>query len=64
MKHFIHSPAWLKLKKQLADDRADLVNQLINQRGHDESMVTRGQILMIDEILERYPVTLGDKEED
>lgn len=64
MKHFIHSPAWLKLKKQLADDRADLVNQLINQRGHDESMVTRGRIQMIDEILERYPVTLGDKEED
>lgn len=64
MKHFIHSPAWLKLKKQLADDRADLVNQLINQRGHDESMVTRGRILMIDEIVERYPATLGDKEED
>ena len=64
MKHFIHSPAWLKLKKQLADDRADLVNQLINQRGHDESNVLRGRIQMIDEILERYPVTLGDKEED
>lgn len=64
MKHFTHSPAWLKLKKQLAEDRADLVNQLINQRGHDESLITRGRIQMIDEILERYPVTLGDKEED
>jgi len=64
MKHFIHSPAWLKLKKHLAEDRADLVNQLINQRGHDESMITRGRIQMIDDILERYPQTLGDKEED
>lgn len=64
MKHFIHSPAWLKIKKQLAEDRADLVNQLINQRDHDESLVTRGRIQMIDEMLERYPITLGDKEED
>lgn len=64
MKHFIHSPAWTKLKKQLSDDRADLVNQLINQRGHDESMITRGRIQMIDDILERYPVTLGNTDEE
>lgn len=64
MKHFIHSPAWLKLKKQLAEDRADLVSQLIQSQSHDHSNVLRGRIQMIDEILERYPVTLGDKEED
>lgn len=64
MKHFIHSPAWLKLKKQLADDKADYTNQLIHCQTHDQSNVLRGRIQMIDEILERYPVTLGDKEED
>lgn len=64
MKHFIHSPAWLKLKKQLAEDRADLVSQLIQSQSHDHSNVLRGRIQMIDEILERYPVALGDKEED
>lgn len=59
MKSFIHSAAWRATVKALKSDRDDLVEKLVTQRGHDESMVTRGQIIQIDNILERYPTELG-----
>lgn len=62
---FIHSVAWRKMKKKLTADRDDLVTQLVNQRDHDSSMLLRGKITQIDEILERFPQMLGtDEDED
>lgn len=63
--NLLYSAAWRKMKKLLDDDRQDLVTQLINQRSHDESMELRGRIKQIDQILERFPQTLGtDNDED
>lgn len=63
--HFIHSVAWRKMKNKLTADRSDLVTQLVNQRDHDNSMLLRGKITQIDEILERFPQMLGtDEDED
>lgn len=62
--NLLYSAAWRKMKKLLDDDRQDLVTQLINQRGHDESMALRGRIAQIDQILERFPQALGTDDED
>lgn len=61
---FVHSSAWLKVKRQLLLDRGDLVEQLIAQADHDASQKVRGKIEQIDEILARYPVELGQREDD
>lgn len=61
---FIHSPAWLKVKRQLLLDRDDLVEQLITQQDHDTSQKLRGKIEQIDEIIARYPTELGQREDD
>lgn len=61
---FVHSSAWLKVKRQLLLDRGDLVEQLIRLNEHDASQKVRGKIEQIDEILARYPVELGQREDD
>lgn len=54
----IYSTAWAKVKRQLNADRQDLTEELIAERDHDKSMLIRGKIQMIDEILSRYPLML------
>lgn len=56
---FTLTSTWIKIKKQLVEDRHDLVEQLIRSAGQQESDILRGKIQQIDDILDGYPTRLS-----
>lgn len=57
---------WLAVVKQLTKDRTEYLEGLITSIDGKETDRLRGRIMMIDEILERYPKELkpGDRPND
>lgn len=54
---------WAFIAKHLKEDREDLVNMLISDKGIDETNVLRGKIQQIDEILD-YPERFNENNDD
>jgi len=61
---FVTTSTWVKIKKQLVDDRHDLVEQLIQSNTEKQSDQLRGKIQQIDDILDGYPARLTQTESD
>lgn len=61
---FVTTSTWVKIKKQLVDDRHDLVEQLIQSNTEKQSDQLRGKIKQIDDILDGYPARLTQTESD
>lgn len=61
---FVTTSTWIKIKKQLVEDRHDLVEQLIQSNIEKEADKLRGKIQQIDDILEGYPARLTQTESD
>ena len=61
---FVTTSTWIKVKKQLREDRQDLVEQLIQSKIEKEADQLRGKIQQIDDILDGYPARLTQTESD
>lgn len=61
---FATTSTWIRIKKQLEEDRKDLVEQLIQPLAEKQTDLLRGKIQQLDDILDGYPTRLTQTESD